>query len=350
MTRQTWTAVVSAILFVVSAGVLAFTPTPFVTWTPGGTQDVLGTTAQGTPVITVEGLETHETTGELRLTTVYQTRADSALSLPEAMLAYVLPNRDVLPRWAVYPAGRSPEQVEEQERQLMKGAQDHAVVAALRSAGVTVRELPMVQAVRVSGPANGKLEPGDFVVKIDNVDVTTVDSVQAMIRDKGVGQKLVVGYLRQGQPMSTTIDTVGSANNGQLATVGVTWTTGYDHEPQVRYDGVDPEIGGGSAGLVFALAIYDRITPGDLLKGRKVAGTGGITASGQVTSIGGIQEKIAGAESQGTTVFLVPAANCADTSGVSTSMTLAKVGSLSDAITALRDLDDPARAAQVPRC
>ena len=348
MTRQTWTAIVAAALFIVSAAVLAFAPTPFVAWTPGTTYDVLGTT-NGSPVIDVQGVATYPTSGELRLTTVAQTRADSTLSFPEALLAYVLPSRDVLPRWAVYPAGRSPQQVQEEEKQLMGDSQSNATVAALRAAGKPVRELPMIQSVRLSGPANDKLEPGDFVVSIDNVAVTSTEDVLARIRDKGVGQKLVVGYLRNGQALSTTIDTVGSNNDGKVATIGVTWTTGFSYAGRVSY-GVDPNIGGGSGGLVFAIAIYDRITPGDLLDGRHVAGTGGINAAGEVQSIGGIQEKISGAEAKGSTIFLVPAGNCADTVGMSTKVTLVKVNTLSGAITALEQLNDPAREGQVERC
>lgn len=348
MTRQTWTAIVAAVLFIVSAAVTAFTPTPFVAWTPGATYDVLGT-AGSAPVIGVEGLATYPTTGQLRLTTVSQTRVDAPLSLPEALLAYVLPNRDVLPRWAVYGAGRTPQQVKEEEKQLMDGAQSNAMVAALRAAGMTVRELPMVQSVRLSGPAIDKLEPGDFVVSIDNIAVMSVEDVQTRIRAKGVGQKLVVGMIRDGQALSTTIDTVGSNNDGKVATIGVTWTTGYSYAGKVTF-GIDPKIGGGSGGLVFALAIYDKITPGDLLKGRSIAGTGGIDAGGEVQSIGGIQEKIAGAEAEGSTVFLVPAGNCSDTVGIDTKVTLVKVRTLTGAVAALEQLGDPVRAAAVERC
>ena len=67
------------------------------------------------------------------------------------------------------------------------------------------------------------------------------------------------------------------------------------------------DIGGPSAGTAFALAIYDKLTPGPLLDGKHVAGTGTIDALGQVGAIGGIQQKIAGAKNDGATVFLVPA-------------------------------------------
>ncbi len=75
------------------------------------------------------------------------------------------------------------------------------------------------------------------------------------------------------------------------------------------------DIGGPSAGMMFALGIIDKLTPDNLTGGKFIAGTGEITAAGQVQPIGGIQQKMVGARDAGATVFLAPAANCADTEG-----------------------------------
>jgi PDZ domain-containing protein len=125
--------------------------------------------------------------------------------------------------------------------------------------------------------------------------------------------------------------------------------TGYQYTPSVQFS-VDPNVGGGSGGLMFALAVYDKITPGDLLGGRTVAGTGTISADGTVGAIGGIQEKIAGAQAAGAKVFFVPAQNCDDTKGASTTMTLVKVSTLSDAINALPLALDPSPGKSPPAC
>ena len=73
----------------------------------------------------------------------------------------------------------------------------------------------------------------------------------------------------------------------------------------VRVDVSD--VTGPSAGLMVALATYQLATPTDLLHGRIVAGTGTIDLSGNVGPIGGIGEKVAGAERDGATLFLAPA-------------------------------------------
>ena len=97
------------------------------------------------------------------------------------------------------------------------------------------------------------------------------------------------------------------------------------------------DIGGPSAGLIFSLAIYDKITPGALTGGRNIAGTGTIDVDGNVGEIGGIQQKIAGAYGDGARTFLVPAANCAEAAGSSLAddVELIKVATLDQAVDAL---------------
>ena len=348
MTRQTWTAVVSSVIFIALAAVIAFAPIPFVAWTPGATYDVLGAT-DGTPVIQIDGITTYKTTGEIRMTTVSQTRADAALSLPEALFDYVMSNRDVLPRELIYAPGKSASQVADEEHTLMSTAQFDAIVAALRAANQPVQELPMVTSVRVSGPSNDQLQPGDLILMVDNIAVSTSDDVVARIKDKGVAQKVVIEVQRQNARLSFTIDTVGSSSDGRVATIGVSVGTGYSYEPSIKLN-IDPNVGGGSGGLMMALAIYDKVTPGDMLGGQVIAGTGTISATGTVGAIGGIQEKISGAESAGAKVFFVPADNCQDTVGVTSSMTLVKVSTLKEAIAALPLALDHTSTQKPPAC
>jgi PDZ domain-containing protein len=107
-------------------------------------------------------------------------------------------------------------------------------------------------------------------------------------------------------------------------------------------------IGGPSAGMMFALGIIDKLTPDNLTGGKFIAGTGEITASGQVEPIGGIQQKMVGARSAGATIFLTPAGNCSDTAGaVPAGLRLVKVSTLSQAIA---DLEAIKAGKSVPSC
>ncbi|MGW3404676.1 S16 family serine protease, partial [Streptomyces zhihengii] len=76
------------------------------------------------------------------------------------------------------------------------------------------------------------------------------------------------------------------------------------------------DVGGPSAGLLFALGIVDKLdgdgSGGDLTGGRTIAGTGTITPEGEVGPVGGVSLKTQAAKRDGATVFLVPEAECAD--------------------------------------
>lgn len=348
MTRQTWTAFVSAFVFVGLALLLAVVPVPFVSWNPGGTRDTLGN-AGNEPIIKVAGIDTYPTSGRLDMTVVSVTPAGGRLSLPEALLAYWLPHRDTLPRDSVYVPGKSAEEVESEDADMMETAQDDAVVAALRADGQPVTELPAVYSVTVGGAAHKLLLPGDLMVSVDGVPTPTIASVSAAIRSHTIGERVRFVVFRQKAETTVEVGTVESSTQPGVAAVGITLGPGYRYQPDISFD-LGQQIGGPSAGLVFALAIYDKITDGALLAGRHVAGTGSITPEGEVGSIGGIQEKIAGAEKAGATVFLVPAGNCADLAGVHTEMSLVKVGTLAEGIAALQTLTGPNPAGDLPHC
>ena len=108
------------------------------------------------------------------------------------------------------------------------------------------------------------------------------------------------------------------------------------------------DIGGPSAGMMFALGIIDKLTHLSLTGGKFIAGTGEITPSGQVQPIGGIQQKMVGARNAGATIFLTPASNCADTKGaVPAGLRLVKVSTLTQAVD---DLEAIKAGQPVPSC
>jgi PDZ domain-containing protein len=105
------------------------------------------------------------------------------------------------------------------------------------------------------------------------------------------------------------------------------------------------DVGGPSAGLMFALAIVDKLTPGALTGNTFVAGTGEIATDGQVGPIGGIPLKMLRAREAGATVFMVPAENCSEAAQrAPDGLRLVRVGTLTDAVHAL----DEIRAGQQP--
>jgi Predicted secreted protein containing a PDZ domain len=334
LTRQTWTATLSAILFVLLAAVIALVPVPYVTWAPGATHDLLGQ-VDGKDAITITGVPTKHPSGKLRLTTVAVTSPGGVLSLPEALISYWLPSREVLPRDVVYRPGVSDADLTSQEAQLMTDSQTTAVVAALRAARVPVTEMPMIAAVLNSGPANGILKPGDLIEAVDNRHVETTQDVTDAVRDRNVGESVSFTYFRDGQRKHSTIVTRATEAAPKEPIIGAKLAIGYSYAPKVSF-AVDPTIGGSSAGLMFSIAIYSMLSEQDLIGGRDIAGTGTVDADGRVGAIGGIQEKLAAAARDQSTIFLMPRANCVDLAAIPNTISAVAVDNLGDAVSALQ--------------
>jgi PDZ domain-containing protein len=335
--------VTSIIVLVASLGLVTAFPVPFVSFSPGPVKDTLGA-AKDKPVIEITGYDTFPTTGQLDLTTVSVTSPDRELTLPQAMRNWLDPHHDLFPRDIIYPPEQSADEVEQQNTAEMTGSQDSAVAAALQAAKVPFHT--KVSTVADKSPAQGKLKPGDLVLAVDGQPVTQVPQVGEFVRKHKVGEN-VVFLIRRGTA-EQTIQLKTAATPGEETRPMVGITIGIESQVKVTVN-LGQDIGGPSAGTAFALAIYDKLTPGALLNGKHVAGTGTIDALGQVGAIGGIQQKIAGAKNDGATVFLVPAANCeaALHAGVE-GIQLVKISTLTDAIGALEALGNG--KGKVPSC
>ncbi|WP_233557930.1 YlbL family protein [Tessaracoccus antarcticus] len=340
-------AIVSSIVFVILAALLVVTPVPFVTWRPGTTVNVLGSTGDG-PLVEVKGVQNYPTgASSLLMTTVSTTRVDANVSLPEALLAHLNPHSDTLPRDVVYPVGLSDQDVREEAVAAMDTSRSNATVAALGAAGQSVKEMPMVESVVLSGPANDLLRPGDLIEEVDGKAVKSREEVVDLIAQRSVGD--VVGFKVLRDKASELVLVKLEEGSGSTPVAGINVGTGFNYAPEVIYR-VDSTVVGPSAGLVFSLAIYDKITEPNLLGDEIVAGTGAVDSAGKVGAIGGVREKIAGAEEAGASVFLLPTANCVDVGDLTTTMRLVPVSTLKDAIRALQKINEGKTYAEVPTC
>jgi len=349
LSRRYSTTVVATISLIVLTCVAYLIPMPYVTMRPGPAFDTLGTFDDQQMFTFGDGVKTYPTTGSLDFTTVSVTRADTNVSLADAVRAYFDRDVAVVPKSLVYPDDQSAKQSTAQSAAQLDSSKDSSRVAALRAAGYTVTARPQVASVVKGGAAVSTLEVGDVVTEIDGTAVATSAEAVAAISAKTPGDTVVVTVERDGAAKTFDIVTRPDADDPSVPRIGISLGTEYTYPIEIN-NNVGREIGGPSAGTMFALAIYDKLTPGELTGGRKIAGTGEITADGVVGPIGGVRQKMRGAANAGASIFLVPAANCSEaTDGDDDGLTLVKITRLTDAISSLEALaDDP--KAKVPAC
>lgn len=311
-------------------------PSPYAIERPGPVVDTLGTidgSAKGKPLITIGGAKTYATTGQLNLLTVTMVgtpqKPNSWLSLLPAVLD---PNQELVPMEQIYPAGVTVKQRDEANAALMTSSQDLATVAALDALGTHVPGELVVSQVVDGGPSEGILRAGDVIRSVDGRAVERLAELRAGLGKAGEPVTLVVD---RGGEKKTVQVTPETGESGSTPLLGILAGSRFDVpvKVSVELDG----IGGPSAGTIFALALYDKLTPGDLTGGLRVSGTGTIDDSGSVGAIGGLPQKLAGAERAGTDLFLFPVANCGDLpSGLPRDLRVVPVSTFQEAIDAVK--------------
>jgi PDZ domain-containing protein len=338
LSRRTLTLAVGLSFLTVLTCLVAFLPVPYATMKPGPVFNTLGE-LDGTPMLTFgDDVRTYPTDGRLDFTTVTVTRAESRMSLAAAIEGWLDPEVAVVPHDFLYPDRQTDEQSQAEGAAQLASSQDASRAAALRAAGREVTEVPKVADVVAGGPAEGKLEVGDLIVAVDGRRVASQQAVGQAIGGRKPGAKTRIGYLRDGKEEAVTITTASMGDDPSKARVGIAVGSGFEFPIEIQ-NHIGDRVGGPSAGAMFALAIYDQLTPGALTGGQNVAGTGTIDPEGVVGAIGGIRQKMAGAASAGADIFLVPASNCDEAArGDDFGMTLVKVEKLQDAIDAVGTL------------
>ncbi|MBF4160705.1 YlbL family protein [Nocardioides acrostichi] len=282
-----------------------FVPLPYATYMPGPTINVLGE-VNGSETVSVRGAKTYRDDGELRMTTVSVSPVGDRLSLVGLMRAWFDPHDAVYPYDFVHPKDVSAEQDQQQGAVDMVTSQDLAIANALTALGYQVKPTLQVAYVDPDTPADGALKVRDTLLELNGQKITGAQMLVKGIRATPAGDSITLTILRNGKKRTVTVKPKDSDG---VPRVGFTPGRGFTYPFQVAVN-IDPNIGGPSAGLMFALAIYDTLTPGSLTGGGDVAGTGTIDVNGKVGPIGGIQQKIAGAEADGVQLFLVPPDDC----------------------------------------
>jgi len=343
MSRRSLTLAIAGLATVVAIVVAVLLPVPYVILGPGPTLNTLGESS-GQPLITISGHPTYKTTGNLNLVTVsYQGGPGSDMNIFQALRAWLDPSEAVVPETELFPAGQSAQQTQAQDTEEMTSSQQTATAAALTQLHIPYQTVVSVVSTVPGYPASTVLKAGDVIEAVDGKPVTDQTSLSSMITAHPTGTVLTLEVLRAGKTLTVP---VASKASGGTAVIGVEVQEQYKFPFTVSISVGD--IGGGGAGMMFALGIIDKLTPDNLTGGKFIAGTGEITASGQVQPIGGIQQKMVGARSAGATIFLTPAGNCSDTTGaVPAGLRLVKVSTLSQAMS---DLEAIKAGKPVPSC
>ena len=333
---------------------LALIPAPYVIEMPGPVYDTLSTVqdsnGKDVSLISIDGADTYPTDGTLSLLTVYVGGSpDDHPSWLDVVSAWFRPDYAVIPMDLIYAPGTTHQDEVDASAIQMTNSQQEAVAAALTSLGIAYDSQIVVEEPMKGYPAEGKLDKGDVILSANGVPVANVSDLRALIKEIGVGGSIDIEFERAGVHKSVSLGIVASEQDKSIPVIGV-YTSGkyiFPFDVSIQLS----NVGGSSAGMMFALGIIDELTPGSLNGGAKVAGTGEITAAGEVGRIGGIVQKAYAARDSGAEWLLLPTSNCDELSGhVPDGIREVTVETLDDALAALATIKSGKDVESLPHC
>lgn len=321
-------------------------PAPYVIEAPGPTFNTIGE-IDGRPLIQVQGRESFPPEGELDLTTVFVSGGPNGqINVLDTLRAWMSPTENIIPEQLVYPAGTTPAELQEQNAVAMTSSQEAAVAAALSHEDIPYSERLAVRRIADGAAAEGVLQDGDVLRAVDGADIEDITVLREALNRAG-GSPVALTITRDGTESDVEV-TPRESDSGDYQ-LGVELASTFDFPFQVTIQ-LD-NVGGPSAGTMFALGIIDTLTEGELTGGRHVAGTGTIDSAGTVGPIGGIAQKLVGARSAGAEFFLAPAANCDEVVGnIPDGLTVARIETLDDAVAAVEAFGSGTDAGTIPSC
>lgn len=327
---------------------LTFTvPLPYVIEQPGPTFNTLGGEG-GNDVIEIEGTQTFPTTGHLELLTVSVVGSRNGTpSLFQLIPAWFDPHRSVVPIDKIFPLGKTSEEAEAESTAMMEESQQDAIAVALGELGYEVPLHLYISLVAKDMPAAGLLVAGDFILAMDGTPIETYEQLVEKLSSSDGQTPIQVTVLRNGSEKVVAITPEKNSEGDYVMGVHV----GYKYDFPVKVNLQLGDVGGPSGGMMFALAVYDKLTPGELTGGAFIAGTGTISPDGRVGGIGGIQYKMWAAQTAGAKYFLAPSDNCSQVVGnIPAGLSVFKVDNFDQALATVEKIGSKSSLSGLARC
>lgn len=236
--------------------------------------------------------------------------------------------------------------------QMMESSQESSIVVAYEAADKDIEiEFNGVYVVSVveGMPAEDKLKMADRIIGVDGKTIKEADDLIQYVDNKEAGDVINIELYRDNQKRTESITLKTFEDIEEKVGMGIQLVTDrkVQVDPKVRFS--SGSIGGPSAGLMFALEIYDQLTKQDLTKGYQIVGTGAIDYNGNVQRIGGIDKKVVAADREGNDIFFAPYENGGENSNyivakrtaeeINSNMKIVPVDNFNDALAYLQELD-----------
>lgn len=287
--------------------------------------------------------------GSLMLTTIRMGKANVVQYVAAHFSKYqmIFPENQIKRDW------ESEQEFGHRQLKIMEGSQQTSTIVAYRLANEKIEiknQGAIIAGLVEEMPAAKELLVGDVIIGVNDQKIEKSEDLLNSLKAKKKGEDIHLTIERNGEKreVELTIEQFPDhlSEDGEvlygIGVVGPVTKRVIETERNIQFD--TNNIGGPSAGLMFALEIYNQLTKEDITKGHKIAGTGEIFEDGTVGAIGGIEQKIVAADKADAEFFFAPIAgenfevakNAA--ADIQTKMQIIPVQTIEDALDFLKTL------------
>lgn len=252
--------------------------------------------------------EGKESDGDFHLVTVSGAKATPIFYL----MGKILPYHEIVPIQEARPDGISDEDYMHLQLKLMESSHHSSTVVAYEAAGEEVEIVHngvYILEIVENMPAEAVINVGDRIHQVDGIEIKEAEDLVKYVEKKQPGEEVEFVIERDGQKQRHQIEVVAFPDDPEKVGIGVKLVTDIQVEVERNVQIKSGKIGGPSAGLMFALEMYDKLIDEDLTKGYNIAGSGEIDFEGNVSRIGGIDKKVVAAHRNDIDIFFAPHEN-----------------------------------------
>jgi PDZ domain-containing protein len=292
------------------------------------------------PMVQVPPEHLHPHDGTFILTSVL---VQTPITAGEWAIGKVNPVIKIVAPEIIVPENTTPQEQARQGFQMLDESETTAIVVGMRLAGFNANLVGKgieVVDIQSDSYATGILQPGDVIIQVNGESVLTPSELVDRIKAQTGKSEVQLTIERQGRQQTVGVPLIAPTQPGDSPRIGIViQPAGFDLNLPFPVEIHSQKIvGGPSAGLMFTLTVYNLLTPEDLTGGRRIAGTGTISLDGTVGPIGGVEQKVAAAESAGAVYFLCPADNYDDAVAVARDIQVVKIETVDQALAFLQGL------------
>ncbi len=293
-----------------------------------------GPVSDAADAVLAEEVDTFPPDGELLMLTV----VSQDVNVFEALIAGLDPTIDLVPKEAYRPPDESDEAYRQRVLAQMDDSQQRAITVALGYLGYEMIPIDVLITDLIEEvPSSQVLQIGDSVDSFEGVEIVRSTDLTDALEGHQPGDLVHLGITREGTEQLVEFELAERPGEAGGVMIGI--TVAELTEPPFPVSIEAGAVGGPSAGMMHTLAIVDTLTPGELTQGHVIAGTGTVSYDGTVGSIGGIRQKIVGAEAAGAEYVLVPEGNYEEAlSAERKAIEIIPVGTIQDALDFLETL------------